>query len=322
MRNETAQSLAEPRLQIVILEPRFRSRRIAFALLLMLAGWGYYATIDGNFRSPSSAAFTPPTFLASEVTRPMAASWQPVSVTSGDNTLLRGWLFRPPVPNGRAVLLMHQTGGTRLNELNHVPWLLRHGFACLTADGRGHGESGGKLVTAGLLEGADVVEWARFLRDTERAQAVFGLGHSLGASSLIHGLALGADLRRVIADSTGANMPTRYSLLAERYGAPMSLVRLLGWLFVEPALWNVRVRYGLDLNQISPVDWIRRVRAPVLLVHGDRDNFIPIEEARRIRDANPSHVWMWEVAGAGHVTAATLDPGEYQRRVLAWFDAD
>ena len=317
-----ARSVAEHRLNLTILEQRSRSWRIAFTLLLCLAGWYYYATIDGSFRRPSTAAFTPPSFLANEVTRPIGASWQAVSVTSNDRTVLRGWLFRPSVWNGRAVLLKHETGGTRLNVRSHVSWLLRSGFVCLTPDGRGHGESGGKLVTAGLLEGADVVGWVRFLREKERAEIVFGLGHSLGASSLIHGLALGADLARVVADSTGANMPTRYGLLTERYGTPASVTRSLAWLFVEPVLWNARLRYGLDLNQISPVDWIRSVHAPVLLVHGGRDTFIPIEEARRIRDANRSYVWLWEVPGAGHVTAATINPVEYQRRVLGWFDLD
>jgi len=307
---------------MAIQKPRARPRRIAFALLLCLAGWYYYSTIDGSFRRPSTAAFAPPSFLANEVTRPIGASWQAVSVTGSDHTVLRAWLFRPSGWNGRAVLLMHETGGTRLNVLGHLSWLLRSGFMCLAPDSRGHGESGGKLVTAGLLEGADVVEWVRLLRERERAKPVYGLGHSLGASSLIHGLALGADLRRVVADSTGANMPTRYALLAERYGAAAILMRPLLWLFVEPVLWNARVRYRLDLNQISPVEWIRSVRVPVLLVHGDRDAYIPIEEARRIQDANRSYVQLWEVGGAGHVTAATLHPVEYQRRVLAWLDAD
>jgi len=31
---------------------------------------------------------------------------------------------------------------------------------------------------------------------------------------------------------------------------------------------------------------------------------------------------LWEVPGAGHVTAATINPVEYQRRVLGWFDLD
>src|SRR5712691_5685975 len=98
-----ARSVAEHRLNLTILDQRSRSWRIAFTLLLCLAGWYYYATIDGSFRRPSTAAFTPPSFLANEVTRPIGASWQAVSVTSNDPTVLRGWLFRPSVWNGRAV---------------------------------------------------------------------------------------------------------------------------------------------------------------------------------------------------------------------------
>jgi pimeloyl-ACP methyl ester carboxylesterase len=275
------------RLQIDATELSVRPRRIAFALLLCLLLWFYYSSIDGAFRRPSTAAFAPPSFLATEVARTRAASWQAASVKSGDGTTLCGWLFRPALPNGRSVLLMHETGGTRLNMLGDVKWLLRQGFTCLTPDGRGHGQSGGKLVTAGLLEGADVVRWVRYLREERGAEAVFGLGHSLGASSLIHGLALGAAFRRIVADSTGANVPTRYQLLAERYHMAPGLTRPLLWLLVEPALWNARWRYGVDLRSIAPVDWVRSVHAPVLLVHGDRDWFIPIEEARRIRDASP-----------------------------------
>jgi hypothetical protein len=62
-----------------------------------------------------------------------------------------------------------------------------------------------KIKERDLLWLTDVVGWVRFLREKERAEIVFGLGHSLGASNLIHGLALGADLARVVADSTGAN---------------------------------------------------------------------------------------------------------------------
>jgi pimeloyl-ACP methyl ester carboxylesterase len=320
--SEDVQSAADHPFQAATLEPRSKAGRIALAVLACLGGWYYYGWIDGSFRRPATAEFAPPVFLADEVTRGIGASWRAVAVKSGDQTVLRGWLFRPAVPNGEAVLLMHETGGTRLNVRGHVPWLLRRGFTCLTPDDRGHGASGGKLVTAGLLEGADVVEWVRFLREEEGAKAVFGLGHSLGASSLLHGLALGAGLRRVVADSTGANMPTRYQLLAERYRMPVSVSRALLWPLVEPALWNARVRYGLDLDEISPVDWVRGVRVPVLLVHGQQDQYIPIEEARRVRDANPAWVTLWEVPEAGHVTAATLRPDEYQRRVLAWFDAE
>src|SRR2546422_8836648 len=53
--------------------------------------------------------------LANEVTRPIGASWQAVSVTSNDRTVLRGWLFRPSVWNGRAAgFFMGGNGGARV----------------------------------------------------------------------------------------------------------------------------------------------------------------------------------------------------------------
>lgn len=45
---------------------------------------------------------------------------------------------------------------------------------------------------------------------------------------------------------------------------------------------------------------LRRLRMPVLLIHGDRDRLIPIRAARQAAAANPS--WRFEIAtGVGHV---------------------
>src|SRR5438034_11697470 len=92
----TMQPVGEIPFQAAILESRSRPRRIAFALLLCLGAWLYYAFIDGSFRRPSTAAFAAPSFLASEVTRPIGASWRPLSVKSSDNTVLRCRLLRRP----------------------------------------------------------------------------------------------------------------------------------------------------------------------------------------------------------------------------------
>jgi len=295
-----------------------RPARIACILLGLLSLRIYYGFIDGSFRRPDTAAFHPPKFLAEEAAHRIGASWQTVNVTSADGTPLEGWLFRPAFANGKAVLLMHETGGTRLNVMAHVPWLLEKGYICLAADGRGHGSSGGLLVTAGLLEGPDVVRWAGFLQEQVGVRAIYGLGHSLGASSLIHGLALAAKLRAVVADSVGADMPSRYRLLADRIGLSPGVVRPVLWLFIEPAIWNARLRHGVDLEKISPIADIRQVRAPVLLIHGTRDEMIPVEQARRMHEANPQWTEVWEVQGANHVQAAVVQPREYRARVLAW----
>ena len=84
MSRETMPPVMDVRVQVEATESSVRPRRIALALLLCLALWFYYSSIDGAFRRPSTAAFAPPTFLATEVARTTGASWQAVSVKSGD----------------------------------------------------------------------------------------------------------------------------------------------------------------------------------------------------------------------------------------------
>jgi dipeptidyl aminopeptidase/acylaminoacyl peptidase len=73
----------------------------------------------------------------------------------------------------------------------------------------------------------------------------------------------------------------------------------------KPLIWLVR-RYvewliGYDFARIAPVNTIRRVRCPVLLVHGTRDRRVPVTDARRIAAAaDPAQVTLFEVADADH----------------------
>ena len=147
-----SQSVQDLPFQIATLESRSRPRQIAFALLLCIGAWYYYALIDGAFRRPYTAAFAAPSFLASEVTRPIGASWRAVSAKSSDNTAPRLAVSADRVERQ----IGSADARNRRDASEHeTPCSLAaaQGFTCLTPDGRGHGESGGKLVTAGLLEG-------------------------------------------------------------------------------------------------------------------------------------------------------------------------
>lgn len=67
-------------------------------------------------------------------------------------------------------------------------------------------------------------------------------------------------------------------------------------------------------------EMLRRITAPVLLLHGDRDRLVPIAAARSAAAANP--LWRFEVArGVGHVPQ--LEAPEWTvERILDWLAAD
>lgn len=67
-------------------------------------------------------------------------------------------------------------------------------------------------------------------------------------------------------------------------------------------------------------DMLRRVRGPVLLIHGDQDRLVPFSAARAVARANPT--WRFEVArDIGHVPQLEA-PGWTRDVILDWLDTD
>jgi pimeloyl-ACP methyl ester carboxylesterase len=65
---------------------------------------------------------------------------------------------------------------------------------------------------------------------------------------------------------------------------------------------------------------LREIKAPVLMLHGDRDRFVPISAARATARSNPA--WHFEIAkGIGHVPQMEA-PGWTVDRIIAWFGVD
>jgi uncharacterized protein len=246
--------------------------------------------------------------------RENGATWQPAVLKAADGIQLQAWFFRPAEFNGGAVLLMHGVGDTRLGMTGHLQYLLRGGYAALMPDARGHGSSGGDLVTYGLKEARDTAMWAQWLEGQPGVDRIYGLGESMGAGVLIQSLAYNPNFRAIVAECSFST----FEEVAE-YRVGSRLLPLVAWPVVRMASWYSRLRYGVDVMQASPVAALRRSKTPVLLIHGTADVNVPPQESRELHAANPGATVLWEVDGATHVAAQTAEPQEYRRRVLSWF---
>lgn len=242
------------------------------------------------------------------------ATWQPAIVKAADGIRLQAWFFRPSDFNGAAVLLMHGVGADRLGMTGHLQYLLRAGYAALMLDARGHGSSGGDLVTYGLKEAQDTALWARWMEQQSGVDRIYGLGESMGASVLIESLAYHPDFRAIVAECPFST----FREVAE-YRVGGRLLPVAAWPVVEVASWYSRLRYGVDVMQASPIAALRSSTTPVLLIHGTADVNIPPLESRELHASNPKSTVLWEVEGAIHTRAMHAEPQEYRRRVLGWF---
>lgn len=77
----------------------------------------------------------------------------------------------------------------------------------------------------------------------------------------------------------------------------------IGWLVLK----YIERTIGHRFDDIAPLNTIRRIRAPVLLVHGDADPVVPVSDAERIyanrADDRVRHLLL---PGAGHNPAGAL----------------
>jgi uncharacterized protein len=297
------------------------SRRLLLFLTLYLAFCliaGIYVA-DGTLH-PARRPITPEEETTiRDIAHHLDSDLAEVSITTPDSVTLRAWISHPHTSNGDAVILLHGLGDNRLGMTGYAQLLLAHGFTVLLPDARAHGTSGGQLATYGLLERNDIHQWFDFLAAQTHPLCIFALGESMGAAELLQSLAVEPHFCAVAAESSFSSFR---EIAYDRMGQPFHLGPWFGRTIFRPviefAFFYVRIKYGLDMQQVSPEDSVATTRVPVLLIHGQIDSNIPPRHSRQIQSRNPTAV-LWEVPNADHCEAITIAPREFDQRLRAWF---
>jgi pimeloyl-ACP methyl ester carboxylesterase len=243
------------------------------------------------------------------------------SITTPDAVTLRAWAVHPHHPNGNSVILLHGLGDNRMGMTGYAQLLLAHGFTVLLPDARAHGASGGQLATYGLLERNDIHQWFDFLLAHDHPHCIFGLGESMGAAELLQSLSVEPRFCAVAAESSFSSFrEIAYDRMAQPFHLGPWFGRTLFRPVVESAFLYVRLKYRLNMQQVTPEDSVAAARVPVFLIHGEIDSNIPVRHSLRIHARN-SDVILWEVRNADHCGGLSAAPQEFRARLLSWFSA-
>ena len=306
-----------------------RSRRSRYALLalilyLTLCTIGGITLADATLH-PARRPLTENEITAvRDQTRAQDADLTDVSITTRDHATLRAWLIHPHHPNGDAVLLLHGVGDNRLGMLGYAQLLLAHGFTFLLPDARAHGLSDGTLATYGLLERNDIRQWSDFLeaqipQGPQHSPCIFALGESMGAAQLLQSLDTHPHFCAVAAESPFANFR---EIAYDRMGQPFHLGPWVGQTVLRPlveiAFLRARLKYNVDMQNISPENSAAATTIPILLIHGEVDSNIPLRHSLRIH-AHAPNTQLWQVPAADHCGALSTAPQEFESRLLSWF---
>lgn len=286
----------------------------------MSALGGYF--LCQNALHPAKKELTEKSFRRAKLlSTQLNASVKQVSIHAADGIVLKGWYFDEASNSDKSVILFHGLSDNRSGMIGYVQLFLRYGYNVLTPDWRAHGESDGDLATYGIKERNDVTSWINWLNSSTDSKKYFALGESYGAAVLLESLEDENRICAAVAESSFASFrEAAYDRGGQLIRANDFVGRTIFIPAVEAAFWTASLKYSLDFDQISPLKSLAATKTPVLLIHGDIDNNIPVRHSRLMYNSeqNNSYIQYWE-SHAGHAGTLGKSPVEFEKRVISWF---
>jgi fermentation-respiration switch protein FrsA (DUF1100 family) len=223
--------------------------------------------------------------------------FEDVFFTTQDGLRLRGWFI--PHQGARATLVwFHGNAGNISDRLLNIKLLHdRIGTNIFIFDYRGYGRSEGTVSEKGTyLDGEAAIKYL-LGRDDAAARRLILFGRSLGAA-------------------VAAEMAIRFNSLGLILESPFVSIREMARAIFPslPIAWLLRTRY-------DTMEKVRLVKTPILVLHGDRDATVPIEQGKKVFEVASEPKKFHRIVGASHNDTFVVGGEEYYRALREFIES-
>jgi uncharacterized protein len=225
-----------------------------FKLVLLILVAGYAGIVALAYLMQRSLMYFPDTVR----TQPGAAGLpeaEEVVLKTSDHEEVIAWHV-PPRPEKPLVLHFHGNGGSLQGRAMRFRRLVANGTGLLALSYRGYGGSTGRPSEAGLIRDAEAAY--AFARARHDPQNLAVWGESLGTG---------------VAVALAADHPVGAVILEKPFSSALE-IGALAYPFL-PVRWLMKDQFRSDQR-------VGKIAVPVLILHGERDDVVPIKFAERL----------------------------------------
>ena len=237
------------------------------------------------------------------------------SITSFDGLKLCGKYYEYS-PDAPIELMFHGYRGSAERDLcGGVQRCFKLGHSAFLVDQRTSGDSEGNVISFGVNERKDCLKWIDFLIEHfGKDVKIIICGISMGASTVL--MASGEELPEnvigVLADCGFNSAKDIIKSVIEKMGLPKNIA----YPFVK---LGARLYGGFDLEETCAEEALKNCKVPVILFHGDADDFVPASMSKTNYDACPTRKQLVNIKGAGHGLSYIIDPDLYLDSLKEFF---
>ena len=189
-----------------------------------------------------------------------------------DGATLSALHFKQPDPKG-VIFFLHGNGGNLSSWLRSTDFYRKNNFDVFMIDYRGYGKSTGSIESEAQLHRDVMTAWQWISPQYE------------GKKRVIYGRSLGATLAAKLSAEVSSDLTV---LVSPFYN--LNAVREAHYAWLPAAL----MRYTFTTDQ-----WLPQAKSPVVILHGERDELIEVDQAIRLKAAVPS-VELVRIEGGTH----------------------
>lgn len=241
-----------------------------------------------------------------------------VKLQAFDGIVLQGNFLPAKGETDRAVLCVHGYTGSGENDYALLTrFLHEQGYHVLFVDNRAHGESEGAYVGFGCLDKEDCYRWVHWLDGKlDGACYIFLKGLSMGAATVLMTSCLNLPPRvKGIVSDCGFTSPMEQFCHVAKV-RKMSFGALI--LNISSRICKVMAGYGFTDD--STIEAVKKTKIPVFLIHGEKDDYVPLSMAKEIYEACVSKKQLWIVPEAQHAESYYLAKEKYEKYLIQFFD--
>ena len=205
----------------------------------------------------------------------MGLSYEEVFFNTEDGVKLHGWYI--PGPGDVTWLWFHGNGGNISHRIEELALFhQRLGINQFIFDYRGYGRSEGRASEKGTYrDSRAALDYLQNRPDLDQERIVY-FGRSLGAA---------------VAVELAAERPPSGMILVSPFASISDMARISFPML--PFHWLVR-------NKYNSMERIRNYQRPVLVLHGELDDLVPISQGRKLYEAANSPKRFQALPEAGH----------------------
>lgn len=243
-----------------------------------------------------------------------------VYIHSRDGLKLHGTYFPGQQGEGRKKIILAFHGYTSKGMSDYIGlsnYYLKRGYEMLLVDERAHGESEGTYIGFGCLDRLDAVRWIKYVEDKLGKDCEVWLhGTSMGGATVLMtgGLNLPECVKGVISDCAFTNAWDVFAHVLK------SMYHLPAFPILNIADQMISARAGYRLKECDSSEEIKKIKIPLLLIHGDADTFVPCWMGKKIYDACTGPKDILIVKGAGHCESYYKDQAAYEEKLTAFLE--